>query len=38
MANADYEVLLNVEIKDYDHDVVDATVAMFRRFGLDRAV
>lgn len=36
MANADYEVLLNVEIKDYDPDVVDATVAMLRRFGLDQ--
>ena len=36
MANADYEVLLNVEIKDYDHEVVDATIAMLKRFGLDQ--
>ena len=36
MANADYEVLLNVEIKDYDHDVVDATIAMLKQYGLDQ--
>lgn len=36
MANADYEVLLNVEIKDYDHDVVDATIEMLKQYGLDQ--
>ena len=36
MANADYEVLLNVEIKDYDHAVVDATIAMLKQYGLDQ--
>ena len=36
MASAPYEVLLNVEIKDYDHEVIDATIAMLREFGMDQ--
>lgn len=36
MASAPYQVLLNVEIKDYDHEVIDATVAMLKEFGLDQ--
>lgn len=36
MASAPYEVLLNVEIKDYDHEVIDATVAMLKEFGMDQ--
>lgn len=36
MANADYEVLLNVEIKDYDHELVDRTIETLKRFGLDQ--
>ena len=39
MAAAPYEVLLNVEIKDFDHEVVDATVAMLKEYGFgDRCV
>jgi len=34
--NTDYDVLLNVEIKDYDHEVIDATIAMLKQFGLDQ--
>ena len=34
MVNADYKVLLNVEIKDYDHEVIDATIEMLKKFGL----
>ena len=34
MANADYEVLLNVEIKDYDHELVDQTIDMLKKYGL----
>lgn len=34
MVNADYEVLLNVEIKDYDRQVVDETIAMLKRYDL----
>lgn len=36
MSNADYPVLLNVEIKDYDERVVDATINTLRRFGFNR--
>lgn len=36
MASAPYEVLLNVEIKDYDHEVIDATIAMLKEFGMDQ--
>lgn len=36
MVSAPYEVLLNVEIKDYDHEVVDATIAMLKEFGMDQ--
>lgn len=34
MARADYEVLLNVEIKDYEHALVDGTVGMLKEYGL----
>lgn len=36
MVSAPYEVLLNVEIKDYDHEVIDATIAMLKEFGMDQ--
>ena len=36
MASAPYQVLLNVEIKDYDPEVVDATVEMLKEFGMDQ--
>lgn len=36
MAAAPYKVLLNVEIKDYDHEVIDATVAMLKAFDMDQ--
>lgn len=36
MADAPYEVLLNVEIKDYDHEVVDQTIRMLQQFDLDK--
>lgn len=36
MANADYEVLLNVEIKDSNHDLVDQTIEMLKKFKLDQ--
>lgn len=32
MVNADYEVLLNVEIKDYDHELVDRTIETLKKF------
>lgn len=35
MVNADYEVLLNVEIKDYDHELVDRTIEMLKKFKMD---
>lgn len=34
MAHADYEVLLNVEMKDYDHELVDQTIDMLKKFGM----
>ena len=34
MIHADYEVLLNVEIKDYDHELVDKTIEMLKKFGM----
>ena len=36
MVQADYQVLLNVEIKDYDHSLVDQTIAMLKSFDMDR--
>lgn len=36
MANADYEVLLNVEIKDSDHELVDRTIEMLKKFNMDQ--
>lgn len=36
MVAAPYEVLLNVEIKDYDHEVIDATIAMLKEFGMPK--
>lgn len=36
MVSAPNEVLLNVEIKDYDHEVIDATIAMLKEFGMDQ--
>lgn len=34
MANADYEVLLNVEIKDYNHELIDETIEMLKKYNL----
>jgi len=34
MVSADYGVLLNVEIKDYDHQVVDETIGMLKKYGI----
>lgn len=36
MVSADYEVLLNVEIKDSDHELVDQTIAMLKQFNMDQ--
>lgn len=36
MKEAPYEVLLNVEIKDYDHELVDEVVGMLKTYGLDQ--
>jgi len=36
MSGAPYPVLLNVEIKDYDPEVIDATVEMLKKFGFDQ--
>ncbi len=36
LAEAPYEVLLNVEIKDYDHEVVDQTIQMLKQFDLGK--
>ena len=39
MAGCGYDVLLNVEIKDYQHELVDATIAMLKAFQIaDRCV
>lgn len=35
VVKADYTVLLNVEIKDYEFALVDQTIAQLRSFGLD---
>jgi len=36
MQGADYNVLLNVEIKDYDHMLVDETIGMLKKYCLDQ--
>ena len=33
---APYEVLVNVEIKDYDHQLVDDVIVMLKLYGLDK--
>ncbi len=32
--SADYEVLLNAEIKNHDHELVDETIKMLKHFSL----
>ncbi len=36
MVQADYQVLINVEIKEYDHLLVNQTIAMLKKYGMDQ--